>query len=68
MAGANSSLLGEGDHRRWWRGTGLITKPRAVAPILCRSIARWIEVLPCFACPSTPLRAVPLPGTGRICA
>ena len=68
MAGVNSSPLGEGDHRRWWRGAGLITKPRAVAPILSRWIARKIEVLPCLACPSTPLRAVPLPGTGRICA
>ncbi len=68
MAGDNSFHLGEGNHRWWWRGTGLIPKPRAVAPILRRSIARRIEVLPCLACPSTPLRAVPLPVPGRICA
>ena len=66
MVGDNSSPVREGDHRRWWRGTGVITKSRAVAPILRHSIARRIEVLPCLACPSTPLRAVPLPVPERI--
>src|SRR3546814_4483937 len=43
---------GEGDHRRWWRGTG--------------GAALRIKDRKDLACPSTMLRMVPLPPTGRI--
>src|SRR3546814_5324822 len=43
---------GEGDHRRWWRGTG--------------GAALRIKDRKHLACPSTMLRMVPLPQRGRI--
>ena len=61
MVDANSSREGEGNHHRWWKGTGLITKPRAVAPIIRHPIARRIEVLPCLACPPPPSGRSPTP-------
>src|SRR3546814_7742003 len=42
---------GEGDHRRWWRGTG--------------GAALRIKDRKHLACPSTMLRIVPLPRWGR---
>src|SRR3546814_6243656 len=42
---------GEGDHRRWWRGTG--------------GAALRIKDRKHLACPSTILRMVPLPRLGR---
>src|SRR3546814_4833137 len=42
---------GEGDHRRWWRGTG--------------GVALRIKDRKHLTCPSTMLRMVPLPRWGR---
>src|SRR3546814_6625265 len=42
---------GEGDHRRWWRGTG--------------GAALRIKDRKHLACPSTMIRMVPLPRGGR---
>jgi len=47
----SSSRTGEGDQRSWWRGTGGIAK-------------RSNGGLP-GGCPSTTLRVVPFPGSGR---
>ena len=52
MMQTNPPRNGEGDQRSWWRGT----LGRALPLILA----------PCRTCPSTPLRAVPLPVPGRI--